>query len=261
MNPSEPQPPLVSWLICSNVGGRAMDTAIDSCLAQGFRDFEIVVVANGDDAARIFEDLRRRAKDEPRLCVAMTAVRHLNFSLALGLHLCRGTYVARLDADDIAYPNRLAVQVELLQAQADLAVVGSAYELIDMNDAVIGSVKLPRQDAQIRKALLRGNPLCHPAVTFRRQVALDAGGYLGGLHAEDYDLWCRIADLPGIRFANIDVPLIGYRANPDGAARRSRSAYASVAAAQFRNFAMGRGARWCASAIVSALKAAVLSRR
>lgn len=253
--------PLVSWLICSNVGGKALSDAIDSCLGQSFQDFEIVVISNGPQAEDILQSLSLSVRNEPRIRAALTHVRHLNFSLALGLHLCRGRYVARLDADDIAYQERLSIQVAYLQAHPEVGVVGSDYELLDETGAVVGAVTLPRTDSHIREALLQGNPLCHPAVTFRRQVALDVGGYLGGLHAEDYDLWCRIADVPGIRFANIDTSLIGYRANPNGAARRSRSAYASMAAAQFRKFSMGAGFRWGFAAIASAFKAKLLAKR
>lgn len=252
---------MVSWLLCSNVSGTALATSLESCLGQTFQDFEIVVVANGSHATDVFEQACEFRQKDARIVPTITQVRHLNFSLALGLHLCRGAYVARLDADDVAYPERLAAQIEYLQTNPEISVLGSAYNVIDATGAIESTVQLPTKHEEIARRLVHSNPLCHPAVTFRRQSAIDAGGYLGGIHAEDYDLWCRMSRLPRMRFANLGTALTGYRASPNGAARRSRSAYASVAATQFGNFALGMGAQWGMAALMSVLKAGLRSKR
>jgi hypothetical protein len=120
-------------------------------------------------------------------------------------------------------------------------------------------VSVPTNDKLIRRALFHGNPLCHPTVMFRRDVVLAAGGYLGGLHAEDYDLWSRLALNSTLHFANLSDVCLGYRVIGVGAARHSRWAYASVAASQLRNFLIGAGLLWGVSAFLSVIKLLIRS--
>ena len=253
--------PEISWLLCSNVADKALRQAIASCLDQSFTDFELLLVANGPQHADVASMVAGWFGDDPRIRVLTTDVRHLIFSLNLGLHHARGEFIARMDGDDVAYHERLAQQYNFMKTQPQIAVLGSAYELIDADGRVLSRVELPLTDRDIRRALFRGNPFCHPAVMMRRRVVLDAGGYFGGLHAEDYDLWCRLALDRSLQFANLRDALIGYRAIPVGFARRARSAYASVAAAQWRNFVAGAGLAWAGAALLTMAKATLRSAR
>ena len=76
-----------------------------------------------------------------------------------------------------------------------MAVFGTAYTFIDAHGVTTKTVQPPTQDADIRRAMPWRNPICHPSVMFRRMAVLEVGGYLGGLHAEDYDLCFPIIDL------------------------------------------------------------------
>ena len=258
---SDSEAPMVSWLLCSNVDSAGLRESLLSCLEQSFQDFEVVVVANGPRARQIVSSVVTSFGQSGRIRAFSTDVSQLNFSLALGLHLCTGKYVARLDVDDIAYPGRLEAQVSFLAQHPEITVFGSSYDIIDNRGTRVGHVPLPLNDSDIRAALLRGNPFCHPSVMFRRQAVIDEGGYLGGQYAEDYDLWARLALVDGIRFANSQTPFVGYRTATGETVRRSRRAYASVAAAQFRNFVSGAGIQWGIAAFISATKAVVRSRR
>ncbi len=86
---------------------------------------------------------------------------------------------------------------------------------------------------------------------FRKQVVCDAVGYLGGLHAKDYDLWCRLSMNPNIRFPNLPQVCMGYCVVGVGASRRSRWAYASIAASQLINFLIGKGFLWFFATLLS----------
>jgi glycosyltransferase involved in cell wall biosynthesis len=251
--------PAVSWLLCTHVADDALRRAITSCLDQTFTDFELLLIANGPQNAQVAATVASWFGEEPRLRVLSTDVRYLIFSLNLGLHHARGELVARMDSDDLAYRERLARQFEFMQTHSQVAVLGSAYNLIDTAGRVLRRVEPPLADRDIRRALLRGNPLCHPSVMLRRRVVLDAGGYLGGLDGEDYDLWSRLALDRSLQFANLAEPLIGYSATPIGNARRARSAYAARAAAQWRNFVAGAGLAWAGAALWTMAKAAVRS--
>lgn len=251
--------PAVSWLLCTHVANAQLRLAVQSCLDQSFTDFELLLIINGAQAADLAILVNAWFGADQRVRIYTTEVRHLIFSLSLGLHHARADLVARMDSDDVSMPDRLARQVAFMRQHPEVAVLGSAYQIIDANEQMQKTIRLPLTDAAVRRALLWGNPLCHPSVMFRRQVVLQAGGYLGGLHAEDYDLWLRLAANPDIKFANLDAVCLGYRNVGVGAARRARSGYASMASAQFRHFVNGFGIRWLLAAIVATAKAYVRS--
>lgn len=244
---------IVSVLMCTNRLDDYFYRAVNSVLAQHFEDFELILVGNDlspDDAGKL-KELEKRS---PKIRVILTDIRYLNFSLNLGLHHCRGDLVVRMDADDIAYPERLKEQVDFMQANPEVAVCGSAFDLIDENDRPIKRCLQPTTNKQIRNALYWSCPLCHPTVIFRKAIVAKVGGYMGNIFAQDYDLWCRLALIPGIRFANMESALLGYRTSATGEARRSKQAYAASSASQWRNFVLTGEPRWGAAAMVSAAK-------
>lgn len=247
-------PPLVSWLLCTNREDALLYRAIDSCLAQTFSGFELVLVVNGELAEPIATSVREMYKSDCRVRVLATSIRLLNFSLSLGLHTARGQFIARMDADDVSAPQRLERQLAFLESRPDVVVCGSSYLLIDADGLQHGAVDLPRSDDEIRTALHYRNPICHPSVIFRRAPVLALGGYLGGQNAEDYDLWLRIAATSTWNFANLPEYLLSYNMDPNGAARGSRNAYANVAAAQLRSFLLTGTWRWLLGCLLSCSK-------
>jgi glycosyltransferase involved in cell wall biosynthesis len=228
--------PEVSWLLCTHVADEQLHLALQSCLSQTFSDFELVVVANGEQSELVASKVQSWFGGEPRVRLCQTKVRHLPFSLSLGLHHARGRLIARMDSDDVSKPFRLERQVLFMSANPSVAVLGTAYDVVDELGSVKRQVRVPTTDRQIRRGLQTSNPLCHPSVMFRRDVVLKAGGYLGGLHAEDYDLWLRLTAEPGLKFANLPDICLSYREVGVSGVRRTRSAYASVAASQLRQF-------------------------
>lgn len=251
--------PAVSWLLCAHVVNDQLQQALQSCLDQTFLDFEIVVVANGPAAGDVARTIREWVNDDPRVRIFTTEIRHLIFSLSLGLHYAKAPLIARMDADDLSKSDRLEKQVAFMKKHPAVVVLGSAYEVIDGEGRRQKVVLPPTSNNQIRRALLWRNPLCHPSVMFRRKAVLDVGGYLGGLHAEDYDLWVRLSAALENQFANLEEVCLGYRSVGVGVARRSRLAYATMAAAQFRSFINGQGLAWAVAALFTSLKAFVRS--
>jgi cellulose synthase/poly-beta-1,6-N-acetylglucosamine synthase-like glycosyltransferase len=219
------------------------------------------LVVNGPYTEELKLSLSKTYADDRRIHVIATPVHLLNFSLSLGLHVARTPFVARMDADDVAHPERLATQLAFLESHPDVAVLGSSYQLIDEGGQVMGQVVVPQTDNEIRKALRFRNPICHPSVMLRRDAILRVGGYLGGKNAEDYDLWLRLAMDQQWKFANLPEPLLSYNVAPCGAARRSREAYANVAGAQFRQFLITRDLSWLIGASFSAIKSFLFAKR
>jgi cellulose synthase/poly-beta-1,6-N-acetylglucosamine synthase-like glycosyltransferase len=252
--------PAVSWVLCSNVANEQLILAINSCLGQSFKDFELVFVANGEDAEYVAESVKIWFGSDTRLRIFCTQVRHLSFSLALGLHYARGSLIARMDGDDISSLDRLEHQVAFMLAHPEVSVVGTRYEIINQRNCFMRGVNLPQSNKAIRHFLFFSNPLCHPSVMFRKNVVCEAGGYLGGMHAEDYDLWARLALNRNCEFANLERFCLRYRIIGSGDARRSRQAYASMASSQFRNFLLGGGVLWLLSSLISIGKLILRSR-
>jgi len=203
-----PAPPRVSVLMPIHRPDPAyFPLAVRSILEQSLAELELVIVeAPSEREARDLVPL-----DDPRLrLVRRRAPASLVDQLNEGLSLCRAPLVARMDADDVSDPERLRRQVERLEAEPGLDVLGAQLRVIDAEGRACGLRRYPLEHEAIVAALPYANPLPHPAVTFRRRVVLDAGGYRSFAAAEDYDLWCRLA-ARGRRFANCAEPLLAYR--------------------------------------------------
>jgi len=249
------QVPLVSWILCTHVGGTLLYKAIDSCLSQTYSNFELIVVINGDNISKVKEEINGwNISSDPRLIIYATELKNLTFSLSLGLHLANGKYIARMDGDDISYPHRLSMQVNFLENNPDISVLGTAFEIVDFRDNPISVVSNPLDDLNIRRSMIFKNPLCHPTVMFKRDAVLAVGGYLGGFHSEDYDLWIRLSKCPEIKFANLSEVCLGYRYVGVGVARKSREAYASMAGSQLRSFLISARFKWFVAVLISLIK-------
>ena len=139
-------------------------------------------------------------------------------ALNIGLAKANGIYIARMDADDIALPQRLAAQVKFMQANKDCVVVASLIEAFTHSPR-IEPKELARfnscyntgiSDAEIRKWLPITNCLCHPSIMFRREIVLTAGGYNREYqYTEDYELFMRLAKLG--QLAKLPEILLQYR--------------------------------------------------
>ena len=250
---------LVSVILASNKVGDFFYLAINSILVQSFKDLELVIVLNGP--ALLEESvLRHKLNQFTNVKIINANISGLNFSLNLGINNASGKYIARMDADDISYIDRISIQYQFMEKNLEVAICGSEYDLIDVDGLVQNSIKLPITDNEIRKALTFKNPLCHPTVMFRKDIVSKEGAYLNGKHAEDYDLWIRLTNNTKLKFANIPISLLGYRALNEGEARGSRVAYASVSTTQWFKFITTGKTIWLIASIVSALKAIFLAK-
>jgi glycosyltransferase involved in cell wall biosynthesis len=185
--------------------------AVESIQSQTFQDWELVAVDDGstDSSGTI---LARFASDDPRVRVlGGEENRGVAAALNRGWREARGELVARLDADDVALPERLARQVRFLDVNASVAVVGSAAVLVAPDGTHLSVTPIPTSSTAIRATLLRHNCLNHPSVMIRRAILEEFGGYRFN-HVEDYDLWLRISQR--YELANLPEPLTLYRVHP-----------------------------------------------
>jgi glycosyltransferase involved in cell wall biosynthesis len=149
----------------------------------------------------------------------------LGVALRAGLLICRGEYVARMDADDICVPDRFQRQVDFLDCNPQVDVVGSAIE--EFNDelhAARSIRRLPTSGRALLHFAKSRNPLNHMTVMFRKASVLDAGSYQHFPGFEDYHLWARMLSL-GHRLHNLEVILVQVRCGNAMQSRRGGVAY------------------------------------
>ena len=203
--------PLVTVLMPVYNGLPYLREAIESVLCQTFSDFEFLII---DDAStdgsiacvRSYEDSRIRLVRNER---NLGQTRSLN----IGLELARGIYVARLDQDDLCFPERLQKQVTLLEKMSRVALIGTWGYTIDSLGRRTGVWRGGLNDYEtfIGLLILGKCPIWHPSVMYRRDVIAGLGGYDESYEpAADYDLWIRVA-LSRHNACNIPEPLIMYR--------------------------------------------------
>ena len=172
-----PQGPTISIALPVFNSAPYLTAAIKSILNQTFRDFELLVVNDGstDESAKIIDAIA--AKDS-RIRVWHRSNGGLVSALNFMIDEARGKLVARMDADDVCYPDRFEKQVAWLKNNPLCSVVGSSYSLIDSRSRVIGDVILPESHQEIVDLLVHGHcSMAHPSVIFVRDHVLAVGKY------------------------------------------------------------------------------------
>lgn len=219
--------PKVSVLMAVRDGAFHLSETLVSLERQTFADFEVIVVDDGsvDTTPSVLD-----AWPDGRLVRLHNPISlGLAGALNRGLAVARGEYVARQDADDLAHPDRLARQVSYLDAHADIALLGSAYDVIDQKGAYLETQRQPTNDAEIRWQMLFHNAFCHSSVMLRR-AQLEAFGLVYDqtlAYAQDYDLWSRL--LTHAKAANLEEPLISLRMHPSSMSAMDKTRQQSIA--------------------------------
>ena len=184
--------------------------AIDSILNQTYADFELIIIDDGsqDNSVEIIKSF----VDSRIELIIKDDNSGLIDSLNLGINRAKGEYVARMDADDIAEPNRFLEQVKFLDKNPDVGIVGASVLIFGNREAI---KKYPTTYKGCLNELLFHPCFCHPIVLIRKDVfsrfnlRYEEMGYL----AEDYLLWIRLAKLT--KFHNLKEVLLKYRVNDD----------------------------------------------
>jgi glycosyltransferase involved in cell wall biosynthesis len=210
--------PVISVIMPVRNGAEWLGEAVASVRAQEFGDFEFLIVDDGSDDGTAGL-LREFAHADPRIRVLHQPPLGIVMALNNAIAAARAPYLARLDADDRAKPDRLGRQLAFLEAHREIGLLGSAAEKIDAAGRVIGRLTPPTDGARLARALGRNNPFVHSSVMMRAAMARDLGGYRAAFRAaEDYDLWLRMAEAGGV--ANLADDLIQYRQHGSNLSRR-----------------------------------------
>ena len=220
MSPS----PHVTILLPFRNAELTLDPAIASIVSQTFQDWQLLLIDNGStDQSRALaelwckKDLRIAVIDEPEIGIA--------HALNSGLTHSNTLYIARMDADDIAHPHRLAKQVAYLDAHQEVGVLGTRARFETTVEKSSGmawfvgwqNALLSPQEHYVKRFV--DAPLAHPTVMFRRELADRFGAYDTGPLPEDHELWLRWMH-HGVRFAKLPEELLTWH---DHAQRLSRT--------------------------------------
>lgn len=202
--------PLITVLMTVYNGETYLKTSIKSILNQTFKDFEFLIIndASTDSTLELiksFNDTRIIVHNNSKN-LGQTA------SLNIGLKLAKGRYIARMDADDVSYSNRLEKQVDFIKRYpGKYAVVGTDMALIDINGNKKGVQRFPKTFTEIFLSIFYTTPVAHISALMDREVIIKVGGYKEDfIVVQDYDLWSRLIRI-GYKLMNLSETLVAGR--------------------------------------------------
>lgn len=198
---------------------KTLEEALRSISSQSLPNFETIIIDDGStDACR--DIFNRWADRDTRIKVFAQSHQGIVAALNHGLSHCNAPYIARMDSDDRCHPERLARQVEYLDAHLEAGLVSCqvagfpreqvrpGFQIyIDWQNSLI-------DDSAIRREIFVESPFAHPSVMYRRSLVQAVGGYQDHGWAEDYDLWLRMY-LADAGFARIPEVLLDWREHSD----------------------------------------------
>ena len=192
-------------------GDAYLEEAIASVLHQTFRDFECIIVNDGstDGTGAILESYE---KADPRIRIYHQENKGMIAALNLGCRAARGKYIARMDADDVCYPRRLEKQLQRIEQDPQVGVLGTWISNV-RNGVAVGEWRPPTSSMMLKWTHFFGVCVSHPTVLIRREILEKLDFYREGtVHVEDVDLWLRASSITD--FGNVPEVLLKYRTWP-----------------------------------------------
>ena len=207
--------PKISVIMSVYNGMPYLEQAVESIFRQTFEDFEFFIVddASTDETWRYLKSLRdmriKLIQNKKNLGLAA--------SLNIALRQAQGDFVARMDADDISLSIRFKEQINFLQKHPTIDICGSFVNVIDETDKIIGQIKKPTSNKEIKKELFWLTPLLHPTWFAKKEVFRKLKGYDEKWdYVEDFEFLIRATDF---KMANIPKYLLLFRSQKE---RRSQ---------------------------------------
>ncbi len=227
---------LVSFVMPVRGGGEYFKPALNSILAQNYKNIEILIIDDGID-------------DEVRTCIAQSNDSRIRLiksaggglvnSLNTGILNSEGSYIARMDSDDICEPERIDMQISVFNKFPDVDIVYSDVYLMNESGLVLRRQNTSRGGyEEVLPVLLyqkKGYPIVHPSVMMKKSAITEVEGYRHYDAAEDRDLWLRLCYAKKI-FYKISKPLIKYRLNSSGVSSKKRDIQHSNSICSIINF-------------------------
>lgn len=197
---------LVSIILPAYNAENTIGQAIDSILSQTYKNLELIIINDGSKDSTVQEILK--FKDE-RIKFFSRENRGLGNTLNEMIDIAKGDLIARMDADDISYPDRISKQVKVFLENESIVMVGGQIDFL-VNNKTFSRIDMPLDHKNIRAELLKGRfPICHPAIMFKKSAAIKVGCYRLGGAGEDLDFFLRMSEVGLIQ--NIEDKVLNYR--------------------------------------------------
>lgn len=183
--------------------------SIESILNQSFNNFEFIIVNDNPGKSELKDLLDHYAASDSRVHIIENDKNiGLTKSLNKAIKAAKGKYIARMDTDDIALPERLSLQYEYLEKNSNIALIGTSVRIVDQNGNITGKVIKNDSHSQVVKNIFHKRlAFYHPTIMFRNENLLYREGFET---TQDYDFYLNLLS-KGKKFANLKDILLGYR--------------------------------------------------
>ncbi len=227
---------LISVILPVYNGAPYLDEAIKSILSQTYSNFEFIIINDGSTDNSL-EIINRYKSIDDRIKVISRENRGLISSLNEGIEKSEGTYIARIDQDDVSLPRRLEVQLNYM-LKNHLDICGGDFTNIDAQNNVLEEHKVPKTESEIIITLATNMPFAHSCVMIKKSFLSTNNlkyGLNGYRNAEDLDLWILMYE-NGAKFGNVDEKILKYRVLPSSMSRTNRKEIKKESDRQFDSF-------------------------
>lgn len=205
-----------------------LQQAIKSIQEQTLPPDDFVLVCDGPLSPELYSVIKQKKTEMGSILniIYLAQNRGLGTALNEGINYCKNELVARMDSDDISYPDRCAKQMAIFNNYSDISICSGVVEEFSTTLSIIDSRRiLPETNDKIIEFAKKRNPFNHPCVMYRKSAVKDVGSYQDFYLLEDYYLWIRML-IAGYKGYNIQDPLLYMRAGSDMYKRRSGMKYA-----------------------------------
>ena len=215
--------PQISVLLpVHNTKEQYLRESIESILTQTYTNFELIIINDASTEEHIVPVISSYL--DSRIVYCYSDKKNIASALNIGIHKSRGKYIARMDSDDIAYPERLEKQIDYLESNPSISLVGTGITIIPLKGRGGGRslIRIPEEHPTLFE-LLYESPFFHPTVMWRKADFERYNLYYDEnyRYCEDYELWYRV--MRCLETRNLQEPLLTYRQHSGSVSRQYHS--------------------------------------
>ena len=210
--------------------------AIESIQAQTYPTDDFVLVCDGPLNSELDAVITTKQQEMNGVLKVYRLDKNegLGNALNAGINHCKNELVARMDSDDVAYPDRCEKQIDVFNTHPEVSICSGIVEEFTTDPEVVDARRvLPETNAKIMEFAKKRNPFNHPCVMYKKSAVEAAGSYKDFYLLEDYYLWLRML-MAGYQGYNIQEPILHMRAGSDMYMRRAGWKYAKTQAKLFK---------------------------
>lgn len=203
--------PLISVILATYNGSKYLSEAIDSVLAQDYQNIELIIIDDASTDIHVSEQIQQYQIQDARIRSFRNEKNmERSWSKNFWVRQAKGPYIAFIDDDDIWERTKLSKQIDVLEQNPHIGIVGSFASFVEENWTPISTTNhLATTEHNVYEKILLSNQFVQSAVLIRKSIFLEAGGFPIFNLCEDYDLWLRV--LKTTKGINVPEPLLRYR--------------------------------------------------